>query len=204
MVVLIDAYNVIRFLYPGAGRDEGPTRYVLHVLAQYRQQKKGVIDEVIAVFDAGPFLHKSREIKKGIVMVHAGQRHTADDVLVEYAAQLREKALIITNDRQLAQRVQHHKASVMAVAEFWSVAAGVVAQNGAELRSRSALLISKYQQTDPFESEVVSDELDELMISSSVSACLEKEEGATQGPRGGGNSLSKKGKLKERLFKKIG
>jgi len=212
MILLIDAYNVVRFLHPGARQaHDAQVAWFLKQLSQYRQAKKAEMTEFIVVFDGGLFSHKTREIVGGIVTVYAGGGRKADDVLVAYAQEFRQRALLITNDRELQRRAEVFKSSVMGVADFWDLVQTVCARQAAasEAVGRYAeLAIVKYDDAGLDDClDMVDGEgaLDRLMVAGSLvpdSVVVKAEQ--VSAVRVAGSAMSKKDKARQVLRKKLG
>lgn len=205
MIILIDAYNVIRFLQPGrAGDGDAQQAWFLHKLAAYRREKRAEIEDIIVVFDGGVFSHKMREVVSGIVVVHAGVRRTADDVLVQYAQDFGSRSLLVSNDRELGKRVAVHRGAVMGVQEFWGLLTAVTTRLLPESSRWGAVEITKNTTfDDDCGDEMASESLDALMIEGSIAAGGHKDDGGEKRRRSG-VTLSKKEKEAARLRKKIG
>ncbi|MDQ5890843.1 MAG: hypothetical protein QG604_717 [Candidatus Dependentiae bacterium] len=208
MILLIDAYNVVRFLYPGDRQAyEAQVNWFLSKLSAYRKAKRDEIQEIRVVFDGGLFLHKTREIIGGLVVIYAGARRKADDVLVQYAQDLREKGLLISNDRELQQRVAVHRGAAMGVHEFWGLVQSVCAQQeeSAATSHRYGEIVITKLENDVIELEDMPEgiDVDSLMIEASVSGVGKKEDSVTK-LRTNKGSLSKQEKARISVRKKLG
>ena len=106
MVVLIDGYNLLRHCYPRVkGYMDVQKRHFLHDVAIYRHARSETVKELIVVFDAGERDHATREVKQGVVIIHSGQKSSADDWIVSYVARNSSQEIaLITMDRGLKQR----------------------------------------------------------------------------------------------------
>lgn len=206
MVVLVDGYNVTRFLFPReTASHEAELAFFLTTLARYRALKKEQIHEMIVVLDGGMFSHKTREIRKGIVVVYAGHGRKADDVLVEYGTAFRNGAILISNDRELQRRMAVHASESVGVAAFWDMVVGVCGaeRSREEARQFGALIFTKYEHDD--ESNDMPGDIDELLISGSMGTSYQKcDSGQASRSRRGMNALSKKDKAVQAVRKKLG
>jgi predicted RNA-binding protein with PIN domain len=90
MIVLVDAPNVRRSLWPNLSPDE-----LVQLLSRWAK-REGV--EAVAVFD-GP----APEALAGVEVVGTG-RESADDWIARRAAELREPYVLVTSDRELRAR----------------------------------------------------------------------------------------------------
>jgi predicted RNA-binding protein with PIN domain len=207
MVVLVDGYNVTRFLFPReSSSHEAELAFFLTQLARYRSVKKQELVDIIVVLDGGIFSHKTREILSGIAVVYAGHGRKADDVLVEYAKQLRNGSILISNDRELQRQVAAHDCISVSVADFWTLVTQVckASQQEALVEQFGSVSFMKYSTEDDEHDDMESD-IDSLIIKGSIGVrCVKSEEGQTKRQRDGVNTLSKKEKMIRAVRKKLG
>ncbi len=211
MILLIDAYNLIRFLNPGPRQPhDAQVVWVLSRLSTYFKSKRSELEEIIVVFDGGLFSHKTREIVGGIVTVYAGGGRKADDVLVHYARDFRERALLVTNDRELQRRALASKTSALEVGPFWRLVDAVVErkeQSDATVHLYAEVTITKTVSdiSDGIDETLDSAELDSLMIAGSLrDSFVSAKTDQSPSRRTPGCALSKKNKRVELVRKKLG
>ena len=204
MILLIDGYNVIRFLYPdsSAAREEYQLLF-FKKLARYWRLKKDVLLEIRVVLDGGLFSHKTREVRKGIVVIQSGHKRKADDVLVEYGMQLRSQAVVVTNDRELQRRLKEHSCNVVSVTHFWDMVSALcmqddVAQDDAHVYDE--LVITKYGDGD----DEHYPDIDDLMIEGSVLCQKKIDDGEENAKKRSSSSVSKKDKAAQFVRRKLG
>ena len=212
MILLVDSYNIIRFLYPGGKHaHEAQVAWFLRQLSLYKKAKCSEVGEVLAVFDGGLFSRKLREIIGGVVVVYAGTGRKADDVLADYAASYRERALLVTNDRELQRRALASRCTSLDVSTFWSMVEEVCARHKkdvAAVQEYGELVITKYVvESEATDDEMLcGDEVDSLMVAASVQhdkAFAKKEDRAPQ-VRISQDMVSKKNRLTQLIRKKLG
>lgn len=104
MIVLVDAPNVRRSLWPNLSPDR-----LVELLAQWAAAE-GV--EAVAVFD-GP----APEGVEGVTVVGTGAE-SADDWIARRAAELDEPYTLVTSDRELRQRAGAHAAEIVGGGRF--------------------------------------------------------------------------------------
>lgn len=124
-------------------------RQFLHDVALYRHARAETIKELIVVFDAGERDHATREVKQGVVIIHSGQKSSADDWIVSYVARnTRQEIALITMDRALKQRCG--TILTLDVDDFFSYVRSVVAATyqPKSLDSVGAESIIKYDKND--------------------------------------------------------
>ncbi len=206
MVILVDGYNVTRFLFPrDSDSHETELAFFFDRLARYRSLKKDDISDVIVVLDGGLFAHKTREIRKGVVMVHAGQGRKADDVLVEYSRQFRNGAILVSNDRELRRRVAAQTSDSVSVAEFWDLVTEVCKAQGdnGQAHQFGSVNFIKYCSVDD-ENDGMGACVDKILMEGSMRLVNTKDEHKKDNQQRNSNALSKKEKLVQAIRKKLG
>ena len=119
--IIVDGYNVIRqshTLAPLDRRDLGEGRQALvDMLAAYKRLKGHAIT---VVFDgSGEFsLFDSRDRDKGIRILFSRQGETADAVIKRMAAHDKQKALVVSSDREVADYAASQGAATISATEF--------------------------------------------------------------------------------------
>jgi predicted RNA-binding protein with PIN domain len=119
--LVIDGYNLIRrspslsMLDKQAlqkGREE-----LIRRLAFYKKAKPFPIT---VVFDGWnqPDLWGSRTFEQGIRVVFSRMGQKADDVIIQMAGEMREKAMVVTSDREVQTAAERHHATVVSSEDF--------------------------------------------------------------------------------------
>ncbi len=123
MVVVIDGYNLLKqIFYKQKDKLHKQRDELIKQLAFYYDKKKEVISQIVVVFDAGPFLHASREVHGGVVVMFSGQRSNADRWIVSFVEKNKHKSLlVITTDRELRNQCENKGADSMEVGSFYSI-----------------------------------------------------------------------------------
>ena len=200
MVLLVDGYNVIKYLLPHNQHEHDAQRYWLIArLATYSKAKQGEVSEVVVVFDGGLFRHRQREAHRGVVIVFAGQKQSADDVLVEYAEKYKAGSVLVSNDRELCMRCHEHGSQGIDVATFDTLCSRVcLAPVEQELHQLGEVTITKIaDDTDPT--------LDALMEAGSIGTIpVRSEDDEVSAQRRKGRKLNKAARARRRLHKKLG
>jgi len=121
MIIIIDGYNLLKRVYPRVkGYLDQQRKQLVKLLGYYARKKKGEIDEIIIVFDAGTFMHASREVHQGVVVVFSGQASCADSWILEYVEKHAQKEkLLVSTDHELAKRCEAFKTNSIDVFEFY-------------------------------------------------------------------------------------
>lgn len=214
MIIFIDAYNALRFLFPQDRHStEAQRTHFLQQLSAYVQAKQHDGVEVRAVFDGGLMHHRHREVHGGVVVMEAGYGRDADSYIVECVARHDHEVLVVTNDRELQRFSADEGAQTMKVAEFWDIVRGVVADEvapRAQVRGLGAALEKLDSTSEPGNGDMEMyegvEDLDSLMIEASLGALPVKEddfENEQQVRNSSGRKLSKKEKRAQKLRKKI-
>jgi predicted RNA-binding protein with PIN domain len=122
MKVIIDWYNLLRFIFAGEkGHLTKQREYFVKQLGYYKN-KKSDITELIVVFDAGPFRHATREIKNGVIIVFSGQKSNADDYIVNYLESHKSNDIsVISNDNKLVEKCERVGAVCINCSVFYSL-----------------------------------------------------------------------------------
>lgn len=115
MKVIVDAYNVLHQMNK-AQISESERKHFINLLSAYAKRKRL---EVIAVFDAGPFLFPSTEEQKGITIKYSGPRASADDIIVRIMQQCQGQGMVLaSSDRELRDAAKKYGAESIPAPEF--------------------------------------------------------------------------------------
>ncbi len=100
MIIVIDAYNMLRSIPPhGRKVTESERKQFLNQLARYAQQKG---HKIVVVFDAGPYEWPYKERHKGVYTVYSGVHKSADDYIKEYLKTCKTRdILLVSSDHEL-------------------------------------------------------------------------------------------------------
>jgi predicted RNA-binding protein with PIN domain len=123
MIIIIDGYNVLKQLFPGLKNNLDKQKAAfIRQLAFYKRKKEAKIQEIIVVFDAGPFSHATRSIKSDIVIMYAGTKSTADAWILSYVENNRNKELmVITRDREIREACHQMGIDSLGSNEFYRI-----------------------------------------------------------------------------------
>lgn len=112
MLILIDAYNLLKQQDPGAFIQDSAKNSLINMLSAY-QKRKG--HSIMLVFDGGRSSWPIQERHKNLVVIYAGQGKSADDYIKVYLAKhYKQDILLVSSDRELA---------------FWANKYGIVSMN---------------------------------------------------------------------------
>jgi uncharacterized protein len=119
--LIIDGYNIIRQSPELSSKESHDLRWgreaLLEKLAAYRRLKK---HPVTVVFDGGLAGESlgSRDRFQGMLIIYSRRGETADDVIKRLADRERERALVISSDREIMVHAERVGATVMSAEEF--------------------------------------------------------------------------------------
>lgn len=123
MIIIIDGYNLLKHIFPGAKNNlDKQKKALIAQLAYYKANKERSIKEIIIVFDAGPSNHATRSVKSGIVIVFSGTKSSADNWILNFVERSKDKEiLVITLDRALRDACSKLGADWLDVYEFHKI-----------------------------------------------------------------------------------
>ncbi len=211
MVLLIDGYNVLRGLYPhNKGRLDKERSQLIRELGLYFKARPA-IKALTIVFDAGPFLHASREVHNGVVEMYSGQRSTADRWIVSFIERnSHREIMVVTNDRELSRRCVNMRAEVVSAQDFVDILQSFLAEQAAEELSTSSSILSDFPQGDRIEGQdervtVKSNEALDLLMEQADLSGWSKHEGeeSHRSKKGKSHTLSKRDRERLSKLKKL-
>jgi uncharacterized protein len=121
MHLIVDGYNVIRqsprlrfldVMDLQAGREA-----LLKLLAHYRRRSHHQITVVFDGWQQGD-LKESRDRYEGILVIYSRRGERADEVIKRLLTQERERALVVTSDREIQVCAEQAKAAWISAGEF--------------------------------------------------------------------------------------
>jgi predicted RNA-binding protein with PIN domain len=119
--LIIDGYNLIRQspeLLAQEARDLAWGREaLLEKLAAYRRLKKHAITVVFDGWETGEFMG-NRDRFQGMLIIYSRRGEKADEVIKRLADQERQRALVISSDREITDYAERRGAAVMSAAQF--------------------------------------------------------------------------------------
>jgi len=99
MILLIDAYNMLKQLVHSRDINQSQRTHFVTLLKKYAQRKK---HHLVIVFDGGPYQWVHKEVMGNAQLVYAGVRQTADDYIGYYLQQHQHKdILLVSADHEL-------------------------------------------------------------------------------------------------------
>jgi hypothetical protein len=99
MVLIIDAYNMLKQLVRERDVSESQRIHFITLLKKYAQRKRHTL---VVVFDGGQYQWVHKEHMGAIQVVYSGVRHTADEYITHYLQEHHTKdVLLISADHEL-------------------------------------------------------------------------------------------------------
>lgn len=100
MIIVIDAYNLLRALPPYGRKITDPERNKFLAEVGLYGRRKG--HKMVVVFDGGPFEWPLKERVNGVQVVYSGAHESADDYIKEYLDSIRtQDVLLVSSDHEL-------------------------------------------------------------------------------------------------------
>ena len=194
MLLIVDAYNLLKFMIKSAHVSKTQHTKFINNLAAYALLKK--LDMLI-VFDGGDSFKSEKLSYKGITLIYAGQKSTADDYIKLYVDNKKSKTdvLIVSSDKNLCDTVVLMGASCIEVQFFSRLLEGIVTPPSLKQKTVHAIIKSKN-----YESSL---ELDALMMATSVNPQKTEEIEIQALKRGKKKTVSKSEKNMYKILEKL-
>jgi predicted RNA-binding protein with PIN domain len=203
MIICIDGNNFLRFFQSEkTALSDAKKNQFAYELSRYQTQKPNV-QEIILVFDAGPFSRATREIHHNITIMHAGQKSSADEWICEFVSRNKDKeCLVITNDRALQEEITKLGATSINNQTFFGFLQAMRSSKENILSMAHDLI--KYESDDLDEQHVTNNDLGTLMESASR-RIINKDDQQTSAKKRhpSNNKLSKFEKKTDKFLKKL-
>jgi predicted RNA-binding protein with PIN domain len=112
--VIVDAYNILHQMSKAPG--DADRKHFINLLSAYAKRKQL---DIIAVFDAGPYMFPATEEVKGIIVKYSGPHATADDVIVRLLEQHNDRGSVLaSSDRELRDAAKRQGVESVTAQEF--------------------------------------------------------------------------------------
>lgn len=178
MIIVIDGYNLLHYVFPGSkGKLIKHRDTLVRHLGFYKSKKD---HEIVIVFDGGLLSHALREVHRGIVVVESGQKSNADDWIVDYVERNKQHSfLLVSRDRELAHRCKAEAdVDVIDAKDFYDLVQGYVLEEVQQELTRPGGDVEKFDRDDDNNelSEIDSEALDILMSQTDMGIFLKDKE----------------------------
>ena len=212
MIVVVDAYNAIRFFEKAHGErsigDSIKQRFIAR-MQSYAYARRSTIHEVVVVFDGGDFRWASREKRGSILLVHAGQAMSADDWILSFCEGTKaHEYVLVTDDRALADAAARNGAFVLGVISFFDCVAVALEKRHLDKKVTQGAPLIEYDSSDDEFENSNNLYLRELMEGSTRAIMIKKADHAEDSfraeDRAGSPSTRSKEELRiRRIMKKL-
>ncbi len=186
MIILIDAYNLLKQLYAAEHISDRDRAEYIALLNRYSKAKR---HKIILVFDGGFFDMPSREKEGQVMIIYAGKNKSADQAIKEYLSINKSRDLLLVSaDRELVDCA--NKFDMVAIDPV--VFDGYVRQAVAKPHEKVESATHRAQKLHPNQQN---EELDQLMRQASQTLMQKPEEEdvrTVSSRRGKSSVLSKK------------
>ncbi len=157
MTIIVDAYNFIKQALGKTLISDAEIRGWINSFREYARLKN---NQIILVFDAGPYAQRSFESHGHVSIIYSGHKQSADEVIKEWLSQNRERdILVVTSDREIRDFASGVDIVSVGSLDFYKIFNRVSQQ---EISYEQKIIHTLHKTT-----EDESSELDELMEKSS-------------------------------------
>lgn len=119
MVLLIDAYNVLKQVMPSEKIGDRERARFIEELGRYARLRG---HKVVLVFDGGPYDRAFQERVAGVYVVYAGWQESADDYMKRYLDEHRELDMVlVSSDREVRAAAHRFHIESIPAPDFYSV-----------------------------------------------------------------------------------
>ena len=119
MIIFVDAYNFIKSVITTSYVSPSELEYWINWFERYARVKN---HQIVLVFDAGPELKKTVEVRHRVRIVHAGQLSSADAVLCDLIVKNAHlDVLLVTSDREICICASRHQVEFVTSQEFYAL-----------------------------------------------------------------------------------
>jgi len=120
MIILIDAYNLLKTVLHVQYISDQQRFYFLQLFEKYAQQRPS--NQVILVFDGGQEFYEAEQNYKSITLFYSGSMQIADDVIKKKLYEYRSHdILLVTCDRELRRYAADYQIESLGSLEFYRI-----------------------------------------------------------------------------------
>ncbi len=195
MILLIDAYNVLKQVKPSDIVDERERSAFIHELGRYAKMRQ---HKIILVFDGGPYDRISQERIADVYVIYSGVLESADDYIKRYLKKHKElDILLISSDRELRSTAARYHIESVQAPDFYAMMKDALRSGGQEPDARRGPAQKTSEEQDP--------ELDAIMQEGSkvVPHKVEDVVEVKRSRKGKAHKPSKKERKKLKKIKKL-
>ncbi|HZW61464.1 MAG TPA: NYN domain-containing protein [Candidatus Babeliales bacterium] len=180
MILIIDAYNILKQLYPAHYITDTQRISFLGLVRKYTKRKD---HRAIVVFDGGPYDKPWIEQHNGITIAYSGIHESADDYIRDYIVKNREQdLLLVSSDNSICSWANKFKRESIDAMTFYAILQHEAQEQMYADVENESILVKTSDRKNP--------ELDALM--KQIENVPRKKEELKQERKGTAQRLSKK------------
>jgi len=194
MILVIDGYNLLKKIH-GLDVSEVQRSAFVNLMGRYIKKRQ---HKVMVFFDGGPYYYPSAEKQKGVTVWYSGQNQSADDLIVAYAQEHRNKEmLVVTLDRELCNKVGESRVETVEPLFFYELVHAICHPEKKSAPASYADIYKFSEDNDP--------EIDKIMYEAAGMRIPLKDEreSGQQKQSASGERASKKEKAYRRYIDKL-
>ena len=148
MIIVIDAYNMLRSTPPHGRKVTEPERE--RFIAQIGRYGRIKDHKMVVVFDGGPVEWTFKERKNGVSVVYAGHHESADDVIKRYLGEQKTRdILLVSSDHELRERASRLSFPSIGSFHFYQIMVEVLQEKGeVQIVTGQVVKTKKKENTD--------------------------------------------------------
>lgn len=137
MIILIDAYNLLKTVLHVQFISDQQRMYFLQLFNSYAQHRPS--NNVILVFDGGQDLYEVEQNYKNITLFYSGSMQIADDVIKKklYAYRSHD-ILLVTCDRELRRYAANYQIESLGSVEFYKILQDIM-----QLKDKAEVIVAQ-------------------------------------------------------------
>ena len=191
MIVLIDAYNILKQRVPGIQISEFDRKQFIKKLSFYAEQRGLAL---IVLFDGGSCSRPTRESHDVLTIIYSGYHESADDIIKRLLVQYQHyELLLVSSDRALCQYAGEYQVPSIDSHDFYTQLLQC---------NKREKITSKKQPAHKRAGHLSDQELD-LMMSEATICMLYKQEDDQEVVPLRNKKLSKQEKKLQRIVRKL-
>lgn len=165
MIIIVDAYNILKYLYQDKLITEKQRSQFIEQLIKYGKKKR---HEVLVVFDGGQYGLSDRSIKKPVTIIYTGAQERADDYIIRQMEKYKNyDVLIVSTDREITLRAEKQNIPFIDAPLFYTFVCKAF-NVSKEKNENSKTTYKLHTESNPV--------VDELMYSIQIPTYLEKDD----------------------------
>lgn len=116
MHIIIDGYNVLKQVVHSGDISSMQRRAFINALGKYGAKKN---HHITIVFDGGPDTWPTQEKDHGVMVIYAGIKQSADDLIKRAMKERQHNILVVTSDNEIKSAAASHSIVTMNAHDFY-------------------------------------------------------------------------------------